>query len=399
MFDTSIRRHPVQTFQFWFVVLTCFVTVTAWKLDLFSFSFPQAPLTVLTEEPMPPPPSLGAVEELAALGSAAPRQSEEMNSESMPALQEVTRQLVDVDETASVESTANQSVAGGPTGDAPVVRTAGIEQLGHSDAAVVQASAQQESQLPIVAKATVPEIPVSKVSPRVAINFAEVDRLMAAGQDVAAHRLLSEWYWKYPESRSQLWERINMLASRIYFMPDIHYLDPYQVQFGERLENVAAGYHVTSEYLVKLNRLHTPSIRAGQALKVIQGPFSAVVDVSDLEMTIHAQGYFVARFKVGFGTDQSIPHGTFRVTDKVLDPDYSGPQGIISHTNAANPLGSRWLTINDEHHSLQGYGLHGATAPELIGKIEGAGCLRLQPREIEAVYDLLTVGSELIIHP
>ncbi len=60
----------------------------------------------------------------------------------------------------------------------------------------------------------------------------------------------------------------------------------------------------------------------GQKLKVIKGPFAAVVDLSDMELTIHSHGHFVALFPVGIGKDIASPVGNFKVADKLRDPTY-----------------------------------------------------------------------------
>jgi len=394
MFDTRLRRHPVQTFQFWFVVLTSFAVVTAWKMELFSFR-PSSRVT-LTEEPMPLPPGTDAERVLAEEFDSAPDQQEfadlAFTPEHPPEQQAVPSESAEK-QTLMVEATTPVEPESGlvaQESDRDFVRSASLESAQAADAgSVIQVSAE------ILQKPEIPQLNPQAANPQ--IDLAEVDRCVMQGQEVAAQRLLSGWYWKIPEARPQLMDRLNVLAGRIYFQSEIHYTDPYKVQFGDRLEAIAAAYQLTPEYLMRLNRLKSPLLKPGQTLKVIQGPFSAIVDVSDLEMTIHAQGYYVASFPVGFGTDQSIPQGTFHVTDKVLNPDYYGRAGMVSHTDPANPLGKHWMTINDDQRSLQGFGIHGSRDPASQYTMSGPGCLRLGNQELAAAFDLLMVGSEVTI--
>jgi LysM repeat protein len=234
-------------------------------------------------------------------------------------------------------------------------------------------------------------------APASAVDLKQVDRLLAEGQDIAAHRLLSTWYWEHPDQRERFQDRLNMLARRIYFQPQPHYIDPYEVQFGDRLETIARKYQVPWEYLGRMNRVEPQKIRAGQKLKVLQGPFGAVVDLDRFELTVHAHGYYVTRFPVGIGQENSTPAGTFRVTDKVVDPTYYGPDGVIAHDDPANPLGEHWIAINDEAGTLEGYGIHGTIEPESVGRAVSRGCIRLKDQDVADLYDLLTVGSEVII--
>src|SRR5690606_10194684 len=142
-----------------------------------------------------------------------------------------------------------------------------------------------------------------------------------------------------------------------------------------------------------LNRVDPRRVRAGQRLKVIKGPFSAIVDLSDYELTIHAHGYFVTRYPVGIGKDGSSPIGKFAGLEKLVDPTYYGPDGVVNHDDPANPLGDRWIDIGNS------YGIHGTIDPASIGKSESQGCIRLHNDDVEAVYDLLTIGSEVVIRP
>ncbi len=206
-----------------------------------------------------------------------------------------------------------------------------------------------------------------------------------------AHRELSRLYWQRPELRPELQDRLDQLARRIYFMPQPHYMDPYVVQPGDLLQNVARNYEISWQYLAKLNRVHPQKVRAGQELKVIKGPFSAIVDLSDYELTIHAHGYYVARFPVGVGKDGSTPIGEMTVQEKLQDPTYYGPDGVVAHDDPENPLGEHWIDIGNS------FGIHGTTEPDSIGQSLSRGCVRLRNEDVAVVYDLLTIGSSVQI--
>ena len=225
----------------------------------------------------------------------------------------------------------------------------------------------------------------------VPVDFSTIDQLILDGEDVEANFQLSNLYWKRPEIRDQLMKRLSVVAYRIYFAPQPHYMDGHVIQAGDMLENIAKDYDVSWEYLVKLNRTDAKKIRPGQKLKVIRGPFEAVIDLSDREMTIHSHGHYVARFEVGIGKDSSSPIGTLKVQDKQRDPIYYGPDGVIDQDDPQNPLGEYWLDLGDS------YGIHGTIDEKSIGEAESQGCIRMKNRDIADVFDLLTVGSEVII--
>jgi lipoprotein-anchoring transpeptidase ErfK/SrfK len=225
------------------------------------------------------------------------------------------------------------------------------------------------------------------------VDLAAIQRLVENGEDIEAHRLMSEWYWKEPASRPAFMAQLEQSAKRIYLQPQPHYMDPHVVQPGQMLSSVAKEYNVPWQYLAKLNRTDAKRIKPGQKLKVIKGPFSAVVDLSDFELTIHAHGYFVKRYQVGIGRDNSSPYGNFKVQDKLTDPTYYGPTKIIEHDDPENPLGEYWISIGDS------FGIHGTIDPNSIGKAESEGCIRLRNEDIEEVYDFLSIGSDVTIRP
>ena len=170
-------------------------------------------------------------------------------------------------------------------------------------------------------------------------DFSAIDALIEAGSDVEANYELSTLYWKRPGLRPQLLPRLQQVSHRIYFQSTNHYMDPYEIQPGDVLQTIAREYGVTWQYLAKLNRTKPERIRPGQKLKVIEGPFSAVVDLSDFRLTIHAHGHFVAEFPVGIGRDGTTPIGKFTVKEKLSDPTYYGREGVIAHDDPNNPLG------------------------------------------------------------
>ena len=224
-------------------------------------------------------------------------------------------------------------------------------------------------------------------------DLIAIDQLIQQRKIIEAHKKLSKIYWDQPDLYPVIKSRIEETARIIYFSPQPHFMTPYEIAPGDQLRKVATQYKITWEYLAKLNRIDPKRIRPGQKLKVIKGPFSAFVDLSDFTLTIHAHGYFVKRYAIGTGKDHSTPTGKFQVKDKLVDPTYYGPDGVIANDDPTNPLGERWIDIGDS------YGIHGTIEPASIGKAESKGCVRMLNEHVAEVYDLLGVGSEVVIRP
>ncbi|MDA1017264.1 MAG: L,D-transpeptidase family protein [Planctomycetota bacterium] len=225
------------------------------------------------------------------------------------------------------------------------------------------------------------------------VDLVEIDRLIEQEQYLKAHEQLSRVYWNQPTLRPTIQARIDQTAYSIYLAPQPHYLKPYVVKFGDNLTGIAKGYDVPWQYLKNLNRITDPSrIQPGQKLKVIKGPFAALVDLSNFELVIHAHGYYVHRYRVGIGRDGTSPIGTFKVLDKVENPAYFGSDGeVIKADDPRNPVGEYWIDIGNQ------YGIHGTIDPDSIGKAASRGCIRMSNQDVAEVYSLLGVGSEVRI--
>lgn len=223
------------------------------------------------------------------------------------------------------------------------------------------------------------------------VNGDKIQALIDDGSYIDAQKELSNWYWQRPEQREQILPQLNKLARSLYFSPQPQYYEPYVVKPGDQLRVVGQRYKLSWEYIARLNNVDAKKIRMGQKLKVVPGPFAAIVFLDRYELVVHLNGSFVKSYRVGVGKDGTTPVGTFAVKNKMVDPTYYGPEGVIAHDDPTNPLGERWIDIGDS------YGIHGTIDPQSIGKKESRGCIRMLNSDVEEVYDFLVIGSEVKI--
>lgn len=268
--------------------------------------------------------------------------------------------------------------------EAPPFESDAASQSGQSAAAPVRTAARTT---------TTESLPSSSNDETMA-KLQQIDEWLGDRNFVAAHRELSTLYWNNPELKSTILARIEKSAQVIYFEPQPHFLEPYEIQSGDFLQRVAPKYGLNWEYLAALNRVDPRRVRAGQKLKVIKGPFSAFVDLSDFELTVHCHGFFVKRYSIGTGRNSSTPVGKFAVLERITSPQYTDPNGrVIEGGQPTNPLGTHWIDLGDS------YGIHGTIEPNSIGKAESAGCVRMRNEDVVEVYNFLVKGSEVVIRP
>ena len=147
--------------------------------------------------------------------------------------------------------------------------------------------------------------------------------------------------------------------------------------------------------LQQINELERPEfIRAGQRLKVIEGPFDAVIRKSQHRMDIFLKGQFVRSYRVGLGAGAGTPLGKWEVTTKLSDPEWTDPRSgqYYAADDPRNPIGEYWIGLDciaGDCIGDSGYGIHGTIEPESIGADMSMGCVRLLPDDIREVYQLL----------
>lgn len=195
-----------------------------------------------------------------------------------------------------------------------------------------------------------------------------------------------------PDESRQLVDMLDQLAGSVIYSRDHLLAPPHRVQPGESADSVARRYNISAELLAKINGLREPAqLTPGMELKVVPGPFEAVVDLNRYELILFVGDRYAGRFPVGFGQDQPLAEGQFVVREKQINPFYRGTDRIFTAGDPSNPLGRRKLDLGGV------LSIHGTDNPQSVGRTEGRGAIRLGERDITDVYDILTVGSPVML--
>lgn len=203
---------------------------------------------------------------------------------------------------------------------------------------------------------------------------------------------------------------ITEINDDLIFSPLLHpeetLTESYKVKSGDSLSKIAHDLGLATDWrlIQRVNRISNPSrIRAGQTLKVVPGPFHAVVHKGDYRLDLYAgspdeprEWKFIRSFTVGLGEDDSTPTGDFviRKDSKLVNPHWVNPRTgeRFSADDPNNPIGERWLGLEGigEYAALSAYGIHGTIDPDSIGQQRSMGCVRLGAADVELVYELLS---------
>lgn len=128
-------------------------------------------------------------------------------------------------------------------------------------------------------------------------------------------------------------------------------------------------------------------------------PMSAFADTDHLilinlttnQLSFFENGNYIGTFPVTTGRNSTpTPEGTFCIINKYKNKEYHRKK--IPGGAPNNPLGTRWLGLNEKE-----YGIHGTNREGTIGRRESNGCIRMHDRDIQWLYDRVTLQTKVII--
>ncbi len=108
-------------------------------------------------------------------------------------------------------------------------------------------------------------------------------------------------------------------------------------------------------------------------------PYKIVIHIKPRRLELFKQRQLVKTYPVAVG--------------KLLTPTPVGDFIIINKSpNPGGPYGTRWMGISSPH-----IGIHGTNNPDSIGKAASKGCIRMYNADVEALYDMVEIGTPVSI--
>ncbi len=125
-----------------------------------------------------------------------------------------------------------------------------------------------------------------------------------------------------------------------------------------------------------------------------------VINIPEQRMYFYQKGVLVDTYPIGVFRDGfSTPIGSTRIVRKTVDPTwYPTKSSREEHpelpaavpSGPDNPLGSRAMYLGWAR-----YIIHGTNKPYGVGRRVSHGCIRMQPQDVEALYDMAPVGTRV----
>jgi lipoprotein-anchoring transpeptidase ErfK/SrfK len=205
-------------------------------------------------------------------------------------------------------------------------------------------------------------------------------------------------------------------AALTYYDPASHSWVTYD---PDKVRNDAVGAPVTTRrnaagqtvVVVDKNRKADPKFdKQVVDYASAEEPGTVIIDTKDKFLYYVQDGGKALRMGVGVGREGFGWSGTVFIGSKQENPKWFPPPEMVERQpelakytaegmpgGEGNPLGVRALYLNDEKGKDTLYRIHGTIEPWSIGLNVSSGCIRMLNENVTELFDLVTVGTKVIV--
>ncbi len=219
--------------------------------------------------------------------------------------------------------------------------------------------------------------------------WADAHDKLTAGRYAEALAALSVWYDDPAlglEESQRLEDLLGQLAGTVIYSQQDLLMPPHVVAAGETLDTVAGPLGVSPRLIAKINGVDDPQrLVPGEHLKVIRGPFDAVVSVSRRRVSLQLNGAYAGSFPVVVGrrylerVGASLP---------VVDVQ-RGAEAAAIQTGTAMPRKAIVLG--------EGLVIEAADDPVAVADSAAPTSLVMSVRDLDEVLDILGPASRILV--
>ncbi|HEV8385029.1 MAG TPA: L,D-transpeptidase [Candidatus Acidoferrales bacterium] len=156
------------------------------------------------------------------------------------------------------------------------------------------------------------------------------------------------------------------------------------------------AWRVAAVLFLSLAQARAQERPSGKVIPASQPPVAErkiVISIPDRKLALLEDGRVVKVYPIAVGAAASpSPSGEFRVRERISNPTYYAPGKVVG-PGKSNPLGTRWIGLGH-----RGYGIHGTNEPRSIGKNASHGCIRMNKKDIEELFELVRAGDAVVLH-
>jgi len=220
--------------------------------------------------------------------------------------------------------------------------------------------------------------------------WTEAHNLLSAGRYAEALTALSVWYDDPAlglEESQQLEDLLGQLAGTVIYSQQDLLLPPHVAAPGDTLAAIAGPLQVSPELLAKINGIDDPQrLIPGEHIKLIRGPFDAVVSVSRRRISLQLNGAYAGSFPAVVGR---------RYLEKVGAslPVVDLQRGLAAQ--AAIPAGT--ASIRKAIILGEGLVIEAAEDPSAVADTAPQTSIVVAVRDLDELLDMLGAGSRVLV--
>ena len=130
--------------------------------------------------------------------------------------------------------------------------------------------------------------------------------------------------------------------------------------------------------------------------------YKIIIDCNETHLYLFQGEELIKSYSVAVGNSdagKSTPAGHYRIASKLKDPILVWRSGkVIPPNDPRNSYGSRWIGLVDiATGKYRGCGIQGTNVEGSIGRKITVGCVRMNNKDIIELFDLVNLGTEIII--
>ncbi len=228
-----------------------------------------------------------------------------------------------------------------------------------------------------------------------ATAWSDAHDKLRGGRYAEALAVLSVWHDDPAlslEESQRLEDLLGQLAGTVIYSQKDLLFPPYVVAPGDTLQSIAAPLQVPWQLLGKINGVPDPAqLVPGEHLKVVRGPFDAVISVSRRRMSLQVGGNYAGSFPVVIGraldqrVGQSVP--VVEIRRPGATPDAPGFAAQVSFSAAAG----KSVLLGD------GLLIEGVEDPSLVTETASPSSIVVSLRDLDDIADILGAGSQVLV--
>lgn len=124
-----------------------------------------------------------------------------------------------------------------------------------------------------------------------------------------------------------------------------------------------------------------------------------VIKLGERRVYVYRDNQMQISYPIAVGKDGwETPVGTYQVMQMIKNPTWEHPwTGELVEPGPDNPLGTRWIGFWTDGKDVIGF--HGTPNEDSVGQAASHGCVRMFDRDVQALFEKVSVGTTVVVEP